>query len=227
MSDIAFSMTADERDVIRGLQNVGKEQGKLREQISQLVSASKAAGAADSQLAQQRLAALNPILEKQKELKQSFSDIESQLKSGKISQEQYNASFKDLSKESNKLQTSLNQLSAEVKQDAADMQRAGNIIGQTETATQKYARSVAELNRLKEKGILSTEQHAQAMTAEDAKLKELTRDLEAEAKAAAQVARAEAETAKTLRDVGTAYGRVSDQVQELSSIAKAAGVSDV
>ena len=36
MSDIAFSMSADERDVIRGLQAVGKETGSLREQIAGL-----------------------------------------------------------------------------------------------------------------------------------------------------------------------------------------------
>lgn len=170
MSDIAFSMTADEKDVIRGLTAVGKEQGKLREEIQKLVTASKEAGAADNQLAQQRLAALTPILEKQKQLKAATAELEKQLKEGKITADQYRQAFDAIAKESNTLNTDLKKLQAQVKEDNADMQKAGRIIGETEDKTQKYSRAVAELDRLKSKGILTSKQHAQAIDAEKAKL---------------------------------------------------------
>ena len=165
-------MTADEKDVVRGLQAVGKATGTLREQISDLVTASKAAGAADNQLSQQRLAALAPILAKQKELKASTAELEKQLKEGKITADQYKTAFEGIAKESNTLTTELRQLQAQVKEDSDDLKKAGTIIGQTEDKTQKYSRAVAELDRLKQKGILSSKQHAQAIAAESAKLSE-------------------------------------------------------
>lgn len=170
MSDIAFTMTADEKDVIRGLQAVGTQQGKLREQIAGLVTASKEAGAADNQLAQQRLAALAPIIAKQKELRSAQEALAQQLKDGKITAEQYRQSFDGLAKESNTLTGELNQLQSQIKEDTADMKRAGSVIGQTEDKTEKYARAVKELDRLKAKGILTSKQHATALAAEQAKL---------------------------------------------------------
>lgn len=172
MSDIAFSMTADEKDVVRGLQAVGKATGTLREQIADLVTASKAAGAADNQLSQQRLAALAPILVKQKELKAATAELEKQLKEGKITADQYKTSFEGISKESNTLTTELRQLQAQVNEDSADLKKAGIVIGATEDKTAKYARAVAELDRLKQKGILTSKQHTAAIAAESAKLTE-------------------------------------------------------
>lgn len=173
MSDISFSMTSDEKDVLRGLDAIGKAQGKLREEIAQLVNASKAAGAADNQLAQQRLAALNPILAKQKELKAQQAELAQQLKDGKITADQYKQSFDALAKESNGLTAKLNELQAQVREDTADMKKAATIIGESENKTQKYARAVAELDRLKSKGILTSQQHAQAIDAERAKMSDV------------------------------------------------------
>lgn len=170
MADIAFSMTADEKDVVRGLQSVGKSTGKLREDIAGLVTASKEAGAADNQLAQQRLAALAPILAKQKELRAAQEALATQAKEGKISADQYRQSFDALAKESATLTTDLNKLQAQIKEDTADMKRAGVVIGQTEDKTEKYARAVKELDRLKAKGILTSKQHTTAIAAEQAKL---------------------------------------------------------
>lgn len=170
MSDIAFSMTADEKDVIRGIQAVGKESGKLRDQIASLVTQSKDAGVADQQLARTRLAALDPILAKQKELKASGDALKKQLSEGKISADEYKTSFETLSKESNDLRVKLQQLQAQVAEDTADLKKAGTIIGQTEDKTAKYARAVAELDRMKAKGILTSKQHAAAIQAETDKL---------------------------------------------------------
>lgn len=170
MSDIAFSMTSDEKDVVRGLQSVGKETGKLREQISGLVTASKEAGAADNAIAQQRLAGLTAVVEKQKALKTQTAALAQDLKDGKITADEYKKSFDGISKESNELTTQLRQLQTQVNEDTADFKKAGVIIGQTEDKTEKYSRAVAELNRLKEKGILTSKQHTNAIAAEQAKL---------------------------------------------------------
>jgi hypothetical protein len=170
VSDIAFSMTSDERDVIRGIQAVGKESGKLRDQIASLVTQSKEAGVADQQLSQTRLAALNPILAKQKELRIAGDELKKQLADGKISADEYKTAFDGLSKESNGLRMKLQQLQAQVAEDSADLKKAGTIIGQTEDKTAKYTRAVAELDRMKAKGILTSKQHAAAIQAETDKL---------------------------------------------------------
>lgn len=170
MSDIAFSMTSDEKDVVRGLQAVGKETGRVREQISGLVTASKEAGAADNAIARQRLASLTAVIDRQKDLRAQQEVLAQQLKDGKITAEQYKQSFDGIAKESNKLTAELKQLQSQVAEDTADLKKAGVIIGQTEDKTEKYSRAVAELTRLKDKGILSSKQFTQAVAAEQAKL---------------------------------------------------------
>jgi hypothetical protein len=173
MSDITFSMSADEKDVVRALQATGKATGSLREQINELAAASQKAGAADTQMSQQRFAALAPILAKQKELKVATEALQKQLKDGKITADEYKTAFEGIAKESNGLTTELRQLQAAVNEDTADLKKAGTIIGQTEDKTAKYAKAVAELDRLKTKGILTSKQHAQAVAAESAKLNDV------------------------------------------------------
>ncbi len=173
MSDITFSMSADEKDVTRALQATGKEFGKLRDQIASMAAASDAAGKSEMTLSQQRLAALNPLVAKQKELKAAMEDAAKQLKDGKISQEQYNAAVKANADASDLLTQELRKLQTQVQEDNADMKKAAAIVGQVEDKTEKYARAVAELDRMKAKGILTSKQHAAAIEAEKKKLEDV------------------------------------------------------
>jgi hypothetical protein len=166
MSDITFSMSADDKDVVRALQNSGKEFGKLREQIMSLAQASDAQGKAEINLSQQRLAALNPLIGKQRELKAAMDDAKKQLAEGKITQEQYTAAVISNAQASDSLTQQLRKLQTQVQEDAADMKKAATIIGTVEDKTEKYKRAVVELDRMKAKGILTAKQHAAALEAE-------------------------------------------------------------
>lgn len=172
MSDIAFSFSSDEKDVVRGIRSIGMEQGKLREQISNLVAVSKSAAEADTKLSQQRLAALNALVEKQKILKAQADALNQQLKDGKITAEQYKASFEGIAKETDAARAELQKLQAQVKEDSEDFKKAAVISGVYEDKTKQVARAIAELNRMRDKGALSASAHAKAVAAENAKLTE-------------------------------------------------------
>lgn len=175
MSDIAFSMTSDEKDVVRGIRAIGTEQAKLREQISNLVAVSKSAAETDTKLSQQRLAALNALVEKQKTLKAQADALNQQLKEGKITAEQYKTSFEGIAKESDDARAELKKLQAQVKEDSDDFKKAAVISGVYEDKTKQVARAIAELNRMRDKGALSAGAHAKAVAAENAKLTEGTK----------------------------------------------------
>lgn len=172
MTDVVFSMTADEKDVVRALGAVGTANNKLREDIAHLVAASKRAGDIDSKLAQSRLAAADAILGKQKELRAAQEQLAQDLKAGKIDADQYKKSFDGLAKETNALTGELNHLRAQVREDSEDFKRAAAIIEKNEDATDKYARRVRELDRLKAKGAMTSKEYAQALAAEQAELSE-------------------------------------------------------
>ena len=80
MSDITFSMSADEKEVTKALQNTTKEFGKVRDAIANMATASKEAGAIENQIAQQRMAALNPLVAKQKELRAAIEESTKEVK---------------------------------------------------------------------------------------------------------------------------------------------------
>lgn len=110
MSDINFQMTANDADVTKALQNLVKENAKLREEIAKGVQQSK------------------------DEAKAAKEAAEAQ------------------------------------KAHSAAMKEAEAVVNKNLTASQKYAKEVARLNELRDKGVLSARDHAKAIEAEQSKL---------------------------------------------------------
>lgn len=166
-------MSADEKDVTRALQNTGKEFGKVRDAIANMATASKEAGTVENQIAQQRMAALNPLVAKQKELRAALEESTKQLKDGKITADQHAAAVKSNAEASDQLTQKLKELQVQIAEDTNDFRKAATVIGQVEDKTEKYARAVAELDRYKAKGIITSKQHAAALDAEKKKLEDV------------------------------------------------------
>lgn len=173
MSDITFSMSADEKEVTKALQNTTKEFGKVRDAIANMATASKEAGTVENQIAQQRMAALNPLVAKQKELRAALEESTKQLKDGKITADQHAAAVKSNAEASDQLTQKLKELQVQIAEDTNDFRKAATVIGQVEDKTEKYARAVAELDRYKAKGIITSKQHAAALDAEKKKLEDV------------------------------------------------------
>ncbi len=174
MTDIAFSMTADDKDVIRGLKAIQNESGNLRDKINEIMVASRQAGAADSQLAQMRMKSLNELLPKQRELKVAGDELNRQLKEGKISATEHAAGFANIANKSNELKVKLQQLRAQLNEDTDDMRQAGLIADRTADKFDHFRKAVASLDRQKEKGLITSKQYQAELTREQAKLSEST-----------------------------------------------------
>ncbi len=69
MSDIAFSFSADEKDILRALESTGKSFAQVRDQVTKLAIASREHGTAELSISKQRAEALAPLVAKQKELR--------------------------------------------------------------------------------------------------------------------------------------------------------------
>jgi len=170
VADITFQFSSDEKDLVRGLQSIAKEQGKLRDQMASLVTASRSVGTTDTQLAQQRLKSLDALVERQKALQARMGEQKAALDAGSISAAEYSKAMGTLGKEADQLTAEMGKLNAEVIEDIADLKKASAVLEKVETGTEKYARAVRDLDRMKAKGILTSEQHARALDAERKKM---------------------------------------------------------
>jgi hypothetical protein len=172
VSDINFQFTSDEKDVIRGQEAMRKQYGKLRDQISDLATMSKQAGEQDSRLAKERLASLKQLVERQQELKRETERLQAEMKAGNITADEYRKAFDGIGKETDQLNTQLRRLNAQVNEDTRDLKRAADLNAKYETSTERVGRSIKELNRLREKGFISAQQHARGIAAEKRTLDE-------------------------------------------------------
>lgn len=110
MADITFSMTADDGDVTKALQNLVKENAKLREEIAKGVQQSKDEAKAAKEAAE--------------------------------AQRAHSAALKE----------------------------AEAVVRKNETASERFTREIERLNKLREKGVLSAQDHARAIEAEQKKM---------------------------------------------------------
>lgn len=110
MADITFSMTADDGDVTKALQNLVKENAKLREEIAKGVQQSK------------------------DEAKAAKEAAEAQ------------------------------------KAHSAALKEAEAVVRKNETASERFAREIERLNKLRDKGVLSAQDHARAVEGEQKKM---------------------------------------------------------
>ncbi len=83
MSDIAFSFSADEKDILRALESTGKSFAQVRDQVTKLAIASREHGTAELSISKQRAEALAPLVAKQKELRAIGESLAQQMKDGR------------------------------------------------------------------------------------------------------------------------------------------------
>jgi|GEM_PF-2382575 len=209
MADIAFSATMDEKDVQRALQNMVKENAKLRSEIGMGVAESKAAAAQEREWqklrekatkeATQQMQQLNSSAQRIKdsvatpfeEAKKKVAELRDHLQAGRITVDEYRKGYADVSKTMKEASRdhaaeaeaakAAATAKVEAKRKAEDAEREHSQAVREGTAVaEKYAtkeeRVAAELKRLnvlKEKGVLTSRDHARAVDAERKKLTEL------------------------------------------------------
>ncbi len=117
MSDIAFSFSADEKDVQRALQNLVKENAKLRAEITSGVNEAKAAAAQEREWAKlrektakeanQQMAQLNAAAQRIRdsvatpfeEAKKKVAELRDHLQAGRLTTEEYRRAYANVAKE--------------------------------------------------------------------------------------------------------------------------------
>lgn len=206
MSDITFSATMDEKDVQRALQNMVKENAKLRAEIGMGVQEAKAAAAQEREWqklrekatkeATQQMSQLNAAAQRIKdsvatpfeEAKKKAAELREHLAAGRLTVDEYRLAYAKVAKEMKEASRdhaaeaeaakAAAAAKAEATKKAVEAERAHSQAVKDATAVaEKYAtkeeRVAAELKRLnalKEKGVLSSKDHARAVEAENAKL---------------------------------------------------------
>lgn len=117
MSDITFSMSADEKDVTRALQNLIKENAKLRGEITKGVEEAKAAAAQERQWAKMREQSAQEAAQQMQRMaaaaqkvkdsiatpfdtaKKAAAELRTMLQAGTLTTEEYRAAYAKLAKD--------------------------------------------------------------------------------------------------------------------------------
>jgi hypothetical protein len=236
MADITFSATMDEKDVQRALQNMVKENAKLRAEIGAGVNEAKAAAAQEREWqklrqqatkeATQQMQALNSAAQKIKdsvatpfeEAKKKTAELRKHLEAGTISTDQYRLAYAKVAKEMKDATRDHAAESAATKEAAEAKREAIATAKAWATAEEVTAEKISKLNQALALGTIDAEKHRRALA-------ELSRDLKkeaAEAEAAADAEKAHSQAVREATAVADKYAtkeeRVAAELKRLNAL---------
>lgn len=208
MADITFSMTSDEKDVVKSLQNVVRENEKLRQEILRGVDQAKSAAAQEREWQKLREKAAKETLQQQQALQSAaqkirdslatpyeeaskkVEELRKHLAAGTLTTDEYRKAYARVAKElkeatrdhaaeaqaaadanAKKAEAAKKAMEAE-RAHAAAVREATSVVEKYATKEERAAATIAKLNDLKAKGVLSSKDHARAIEAETKKLSE-------------------------------------------------------
>lgn len=188
MSDITFSASMDEKDVQRALQNMVKENAKLRAEIGLGVQEAKAAAAQEREWqklrekatkeATQQMQQLNAAAQRIKdsvatpfeEAKKKTAELRDHLQAGRLTVDEYRAAYARVAKELKEASRDHAAETEAAREHTRAVREAAMIAEKYATKEERVSAELKRLNALKDKGVLSSKDHARAVEAENAKL---------------------------------------------------------
>jgi hypothetical protein len=230
--DIAFSITMEEKDAQRAMQNLIKENAKLRAEIGMGVNEAKAAAAQEREWqklrqqatkeATQQMQALNSAAQKIKdsvatpfeEAKKKTAELRMHLEAGTISTDQYRLAYAKVAKEMKDATRDHAAESAATKEAAEAKREAIATAKAWATAEEVTAEKISKLNQALALGTIDAEKHRRAVA-------ELSRDLKKEAEAAEAAAAAEKKATEAQKEaIATARAWATAEEQTAEKIGK-------
>lgn len=188
MSDITFSASMDEKDVQRALQNMVKENAKLRAEIGLGVQEAKAAAAQEREWqklrekatkeATQQMQQLNAAAQRIKdsvatpfeEAKKKSAELRDHLQAGRLTVDEYRAAYARVAKELKEATRDHQAETDAAKAHSQAVREATTIAEKYATKEERVAAELKRLTALKDKGVLSSKDYARAVEAENKKL---------------------------------------------------------
>lgn len=224
MSDITFSMSADEKDVTRALQNLIKENAKLRGEITKGVEEAKSAAAQERQWAKmreqsaqeatqqmQRMAAAaqkvkDGIATPFEKAKKAAGELRAMLEAGVLTTDQYRAAYAKLAKE---MKDANRDHAAEAAKAAASREKEAQAARALVKAEREHAQAVRDAAAIAEKYATKEEKvAAELKKLNDLRAKGVLSSKDYARAVAAENAKLE-ETSQHGTDIHTSWGKAA------------------
>lgn len=184
MADITFSAGMDSDGMEKAYQRMIRENGKLREELTKLATESRAAADKDREYKKLQIESIKRLKVEQEGLaaaaakimesvrtpferyKKNAEELRQHLQAGRIDTDTYRKALSELAKEYKRAESNTEAARAAQAAESAELREAAQVIDKIKTKQERYAETIEKLNRLRDKGRISSSQHAAAVKQE-------------------------------------------------------------
>lgn len=184
MADITFSAGMDSDGMEKAYQRMIRENGKLREELTKLATQSREAADKDREYKKLQIESIKRLKVEQEGLaaaaakimesvrtpferyKKNAEELRQHLQAGRIDTDTYRKALSDLAKEYKRAEANTESARAAQAAESAELREAAQVIDKVKTKQERYAETIEKLNRLRDKGRISSSQHAAAVKQE-------------------------------------------------------------